>query len=192
MSLEGRLQSLDGRAMVFAEGIAISDGTLEDGMIEIDFRLSTSGEEVTVEETIAAGSVFRIPKAGELALIGFVDGDRNEGYIVGWIPRPGNSPAPSISPGTVYVYAKAGEEVRIVSDSGVTVEAPQISLGGDGAVSPVALAPIVDALFLRLYGVFTAWVPGLGDTQVLPLKLLLTAAFPIPPESVASSKTTSE
>jgi len=191
MSIEAKLQELDGRAMVLAEGVVISDGTVEDGMIEIDFKLSTTGETVIVEEAISAGSVFRVPRAGELALIGFVDGDRNEGYVLGWISRSGNSAAPNVSPGTVYVYARDGEEVRLVSNSKVTVEAPDIRLGGDAAVSMVALANKVDAIFGRLYGVFATWLP-LSDTDSKSLKIAFSLAFPTAPESVASTKTRSE
>jgi hypothetical protein len=191
VSIEARLQSLDGRSMVFAEGIVQSDGTLEDGMIEIDFKLSTTGEEVVVEELVSAGSVFRLPRAGELALIGFVDGDRNEGYVVGWIARPENSPAPSsVVSGVVYLYARDGEDIRIRTDGRVTVEADEILLGGDGALSYVALATKVDILWAKLYGVFTAWIPTSGDG--IALKTAWTIAFPSVPDSVGSDKVRSE
>ena len=77
--IEGELARLRGRTLVLKECVAISDGTISDGMIEIEFRVCDTADEVIVEETIAAGSVFRLQKSGEIALVGFVDGARNEG-----------------------------------------------------------------------------------------------------------------
>lgn len=190
MNIEARIQNLDGRTMMLAEGIAVADGTVEDGMIEIDFRLSTTGEEVTVEETISAGSVFRIPRAGDVALLAFVDGDRNEGYVIGWIPRPDAQPCPSISAGTLYVHARPGEEIRIVSDGDVTVDASSINLG-DSAASFIALSDKVDALWSAFYGMFSGWLP-LSDVDSKSLKIAFLGAFPAPPVSVRSSKVRSE
>lgn len=148
--MEGKLREMDGRIMQMAEGVVQSDGEITDDILEIDFKLSTTGEEVIVEETIAAGSVFRIPKAGEMALLGFVDGDRNEGYVLGWINRPDSSPAPELDAGTVYIFAREGEDVRIVTDKRVTIDAPETRIGGDSATDPLSLSSKTDANFSKV------------------------------------------
>lgn len=193
MSIEAELQRLAGRTMTLAEGRVEADVTsVDDGMIEIDFELSTTGESVIVEQLIPIGSVFRLPKAGQLALLGFVDGDRNEGYVIGWISRPENAPAPAtIQPGVVYVWAPTGERIRLVTDAGVVVDSPNTQVGGDTAIAPAANAVKDDALWLKFYTMFSTWVPSPADGGLV-LKNLFTAAFPTPPESVGFSKLKSE
>jgi len=171
-NLEGIIRDLDGRSMQLAEGVATADGTLEDGMIEIDFKLSTTGEDVTVEELVAAGSVFRIPKAGELALLGFVDGDRNEGYVLGWLPRPDASPADArVTAGALWLFPPDGEKVVVVSSS-------EIQLGSEQATSAVVLAPKLET---RLGARSSAYG---GHTHIVTAPLIpigpVPSATPIP------------
>jgi hypothetical protein len=188
MSVESKLQELDGRSMVLSEGVASSDGTLEDGMIEVDFVLSSSGEDVVVEQLVGAGSSFRIPRKGEVALLGFVDGDRNEGYILGWISKPDASPSSSrVEAGALYLFPPEGESVIVISDD--------VKLGSELASQAVALAPLVEALLSSrdaVYGSHFHTIP----TPLITIPVPIPTSSPLPSTlgsgSVGATKVTAE
>jgi hypothetical protein len=91
---------------------------------EVDVRL-LPGEEFVVADLAAGaggngGGVVRRPVAGDVALVGLVDGDLNDAVVVTWV-HLGQTDGPEIDDDGLHIVAPSGELVEVRSDAGAIV-----------------------------------------------------------------------
>lgn len=138
----------------------LSEGTVQSAEIvqqhiEVEVQLVPRDQTVWVELLQGLGGTqggaVRVPSQGDSVLVGLVEGDPNEGFMLGWL-ADSSTPLPSdVEGGATYMWAPNDEPLKILTADGtpavtlkpdgtVIVEADSIQLGSEAPGDKMALA----------------------------------------------------
>lgn len=165
--LDARAREIMARTKVFAVGV-ILDAGLEDGVIWAEVELRPEGVEVLVEWAPAVRGLYRLPRAGELALVAFPDGDFADGLMLANVPAddlPEAALPDTLEDAVLYLHAPEGETVKIIATGGghviveaerVVVASGDVRLGGEDASDQVVTQNRLNLKFEAFKKVFEA------------------------------------
>jgi uncharacterized protein involved in type VI secretion and phage assembly len=145
-----------GVALGVVDAVRTNDGGSGDHHLECDVRLHGSGlvlQEVPV--AVARPGVSAVPRAGDLVVLGFVDGDVNGAVLLGTL-HAGGTPPPDAKPDEiVYEVPDSGGtrrvELRLPNGSKLTLTDAKLTIAmgkttvtveGDGAITMEAASDV--------------------------------------------------
>lgn len=167
MNLAADIRHIQQSLRQLAEGTVL-DAEIVGDHIEVEVRLD-NGKAVWAELVDGVGgpggTLARVPTEGESVLVGLVDGDPTEGFVLSWL-SDASTPAPDdLEGGRTYLVAPDGEPVEIRAgestvelqpDGTVVVDADDIRLGGESPSDREALAGKVESELDALWTALTS------------------------------------